>query len=135
MKKHSFSRQRNGFTLIEVMITVVIVAILASIAIPSYSRYVIRAKRSAAQSQMMDIANRQQQFLVANRSYADKTTLIASGYSLPAEVAANYGYTITLPDPTAPPGFLLTFSPTGNQLVDGDLTLDHTGAKTPPEKW
>src|SRR5688500_10359257 len=134
MKKHSFSRQRNGFTLIEVMITVVIVAILASIAIPSYSRYVIRAKRSAAQSQMMDIANRQQQFLVANRNYADKTTLIASGYSLPADVAANYGYTITL-STTAVPGFVLTFTPTGGQAVDGDLTLDHTGAKTPAEKW
>lgn len=133
MKKHSFSRQRNGFTLIEVMITVAIIAILASIAYPSYSRYVIRAKRSAAQSQMMDIANRQQQFLVANRSYADKTTLIASGYSLPAEVAANYGYTITLSADV--PGFVLTFRPTGAQGVDGDLTLDHTGAKTPPEKW
>ncbi|MDQ0570451.1 type IV pilus assembly protein PilE [Variovorax paradoxus] len=135
MTKHSFSRKRNGFTLIEVMITVAIVAILASIAYPSYGRYIIRAKRSAAQAQMMDIANRQQQFLLANRIYADKTTLTASGYSLPAEVAANYGYTITLSDPTAPPAFLLTFSPTGNQQADGDLTLDHTGAKTPADKW
>ncbi len=56
----------------------------------------IRAKRSAAQAQMMEIANRQQQFLLANRSYADKTALTASGYSLPADVAANYDYTITL---------------------------------------
>jgi type IV pilus assembly protein PilE len=136
MKKHLFLQKQNGFTLIEVMITVVIIAILASIAYPSYTRYVIRAKRSAAQAQMMEIANREQQFLIANRGYADKTTLIASGYTLPPEVAANYGYTITLSTAGAPT-FLLTFSPTttGTQAADGDLTLDHTGAKTPADKW
>ncbi|MET3440394.1 type IV pilus assembly protein PilE [Variovorax paradoxus] len=133
MKKLSFSRRRNGFTLIEVMITVVIIAILASIAIPSYQRYVIRAKRSAAQAQMMDIANRQQQFLLANRSYADKTTLAASGYSLPADVAANYDYTITVT--TDVPGFVLTFTPSGAQQSDGNITLDNQGAKTPADKW
>ncbi|MEJ1169894.1 type IV pilin protein [Variovorax sp. CCNWLW235] len=133
MKKLSFSRRRNGFTLIEVMITVAIVAILASIAVPSYNRYVIRAKRSAAQAQMMEIANRQQQFLLANRSYADKTTLTASGYALPADIAANYDYTITVT--TEIPGFVLTFDSRGAQASDGDLTLDNQGAKTPADKW
>ena len=137
MKKHSFPRKRNGFTLIELMITVAIIAILASIAYPSYQQYIIRSKRSAAQAQMMDIANRQQQFLLANRSYATKDALTASGYALPAEVAANYGYTITLQDPTSTevPSFLLTFRPTGSQERDGDLTLDNQGAKTPAGKW
>jgi len=135
MKNTSFLQKRNGFTLIEVMITVVIVAILAAIAIPSYSRYVMRAKRSAAQSQMMEIANRQQQFLLANRRYADKDTLTASGYALPADVAANYGYTITLPAATEVPGYLLTFTPTGSQQPDGALTLDNQGVKTPADKW
>ena len=136
MKKHSFPRRRNGFTLIEVMITVAIVAILASIALPSYSRYVMRAKRSAAQAQMMDIANRQQQFLLANRSYASKDALVASGYALPAEVAANYGFDITLStSATGAPGYLLTFSPTGSQQPDGNLTLDNQGAKAPADKW
>ena len=137
MKKHSFPRKRNGFTLIELMITVAIIAILASIAYPSYQQYIIRSKRSAAQAQMMDIANRQQQFLLANRSYATKDALTASGYTLPAEVAANYGYTITLQDSTSTevPSFLLTFSPTGSQRGDGDLTLDNQGVKTPAGKW
>ena len=91
-----FKTPQKGFTLIELMIAVAIVAILAAIALPSYSSYVVRAKRSAAQSQMMDIANREQQFLLADRSYADQTKLESSGYSLPTDVSANYGYSIAV---------------------------------------
>jgi len=65
----------QGFTLIELMVTVAIVAILAAIAVPNYQQYVIRAKRAAAQSEMMVIANFEQQYLLANRTYADKMDL------------------------------------------------------------
>ena len=54
-------RKQHGFTLIELVITIAVVGILAAIALPSYQQYVIRSKRSAAQAQMMDIANREQQ--------------------------------------------------------------------------
>lgn len=133
MTQHSQARARGGFTLIEVMITVAIVAILASIALPSYRQYIVRSKRSAAQAQMMDIANRQQQFLIANRGYADKTALTASGYALPAEVASNYGYDVTVA--TSPPAFTITFSAINSQVGDGDLGLTSEGVKTPPGKW
>lgn len=124
----------RGFTLIELMITVAIVAILASVAYPSYQQYVIRGKRAAAQAEMMDIANRQQQFLLANRSYASKATLEASGYTLPTEVGANYTYDITL-GTGAVPSFTITFTPTGSQGSDGALGLTDSGAKTPAAKW
>jgi len=134
MTQHSQARTSGGFTLIEVMITVAIVAILASIALPSYRQYVIRAKRSAAQAQMMDIANRQQQFLIANRNYADKTALTGSGYSLPAEVAGNYSYDVTLQE-SGPPTFTITFTAIGSQESDGNLGLTSEGVKTPAGKW
>ncbi|MGJ7498269.1 type IV pilin protein [Variovorax sp. RT4R15] len=127
-------RRANGFTLIELMITVAVVAILAAVALPSYRQYVVRSKRSAAQAQMMDIANRQQQFLLANRNYADKAALEVGAYVLPAEVSANYGYGIVLAT-TAIPAYTLTFTPTGSQAADGALTLNSDGVKTPPEKW
>lgn len=129
----------RGFTLIELMITVAVIGILAAVAFPSYTRYVIRANRSAAQAQMMDIANREQQFLLANRSYVSKVALEASGYFLPTSVSAKYGYTITLNTDLTPvsavPSFSITFAPTGTQASDGDLTLTSEGVKTPLNKW
>src|SRR5260370_30374833 len=85
-----------GFTLIELMITVTVVAILAAIAIPSYRQYIIRGNRSAAESVMMDLANREQQFLLATLSYADTTALTANGYSLPSDVGQNYTWAVTV---------------------------------------
>jgi type IV pilus assembly protein PilE len=124
-------RKQHGFTLIELVITIAIIGILAAIALPSYQQYVIRSKRSAAQAQMMDIANREQQFLLANRSYANKTAL---GYAVPAEVSANYDWDITVGTGTVP-SFTVTFAPKGSQQSDGDLSLTSEGVKSPPNKW
>jgi type IV pilus assembly protein PilE len=125
-------RRAGGFTLIELMITVVIIAILAAVAIPNYRQYVIRGNRSAAQAQMMDIANREQQFLLMNRGYADKTTLEANGYELPEEISEKYDWDVQVPVATI---FTITLTPKGAQAGDVVLTLDNAGNKTPSEKW
>lgn len=126
-------RRSYGVTLIELMITVAIIGILASVAYPSYTSYVQRGYRAEAQAQMMDIASRQQQFLMNSRAYASKSTLEASGYALPSSVSARYSYSITTS--SSPPSFTITFTATGSQQSDGDLTLDSTGTKTPTSKW
>jgi type IV pilus assembly protein PilE len=125
-------RKRSGFSLIELMIALAIIAILASIAIPSYRQYLIRSNRRAAQASLMDIANREHQYFVANRAYADDAEL---GYALPTDVSEHYTFDIVPDNASSPPIFTITFTPQGGQAGDGDLTLNSEGEKTPPEKW
>lgn len=126
--------KQNGFTLIELMVTVAIVGMLASIAYPSYTSYIIKGNRSAAQAQMLDIANRQQQFLLANRAFASTTTLNSSGYTLPSTLTGKYTHAVGVGTGTVP-SFTITFTATGNQTSDGNITLNSDGVKAPAAKW
>ena len=62
-------RTSSGFTLIEVMITVAIVAILAAIAVPSYTEYLQRARITEATSALADMRNKMEQYFQDNRSW------------------------------------------------------------------
>jgi type IV pilus assembly protein PilE len=125
-------KRQAGFTLTELMIVVVIAAILATIAIPSYRDAVRKSDRRAAQSAMLEIANRERQAFVSNRAFQDESEL---AFTLPAELEGKYTYTITVDNDESPPTFVINYDAIGPQEADGDLTLDSAGAKTPAGKW
>ena len=127
------NKRNFGITLVELVVVVAVMSILAGIAIPLYQNQVIKTRRAAAQAEMMQIANLQQQYLLANRSYATHVTLSSNGYTLPSDVGDYYSYTVTVTD--APPGFTITFTPSGSQSSDVTLTANNYGVKTPAEKW
>jgi type IV pilus assembly protein PilE len=118
-----------GFTLIEAVVVMAVAAILAAVAIPNYSEYVMRSHRSAVQSFISDVASRQSQFFVDRRSYA--ATVAALNMTPPAEVAARYAIAIAVV--AGPPaGFQVSATPTGSQATDrcGQLTIDQAGNRT-----
>jgi type IV pilus assembly protein PilE len=125
---------KAGFTLVELVVTMAILAILASIALPSYLEYLKKGRRAAAQSMMMDVAQRQQQYLLDARSYA--SDLATLGVTTPADVSAYYTVTVAGADGT-PPTFTVTATPIAGtaQADDGTLTLDNAGVKSPADKW
>lgn len=121
------AQKQKGFTLMELMITVAIIGILAAVAYPSYIQHTVRANRSAAQSYMIGLANKQEQTMLDSRQY---TTTTSDLLATPIEVSRNYTIAITLPNASA---YTITATPIGTQLARdtkcNKLTLSQTGAK------
>lgn len=113
------------------MVVVAVMGILAAVAYPSYQSYMMRAHRSAAQQFMMDIAARQEQYLVDQRAYAAS---LAALNLTPGSDVSQY-YTVAIPSVTAtPPAYSITATPLPGsaQARDtcGTLTLGSDGSKT-----
>lgn len=79
-------RRAGGFTLLELMIAGVIVAILATIALPSYSRYVLRANRAVARGVLIDLAAKEEVAKLQTQAYAASSFKLLIG----SDVAAYY---------------------------------------------
>ncbi|MBY0446383.1 MAG: type IV pilin protein [Burkholderiales bacterium] len=112
-------RVSRGFTLIEVMITVAIIGILASIAVPQYSDYVTRSRLIEAQSKLSDTRVRLEQFFVNNRTY--------EGFPCTQAAVGNEKFGISCTTQTAT---TFVISATGiNKMAGFGFTLDDLNQK------
>lgn len=116
--------RRGGFSLIELMIVVLIVAILGAVAIPNYRSYILRTHRTDATRVLLDLAGRQERYFFSNNAYTDNIADLGGKTSM-----AGDRYTVSIPSASST-DYTVKAVAIGDQLNDKDcktMSLDRTG--------
>jgi len=132
------SHQKSGFTLIETMVVLVIIAILAAIIYPNYQAQARKSRRGEAMTNMLSIQANYEESNAQSNTYPAPNTL-SSGIPIPN--TANYSYTTRFPTTTT---YVITATAlsTSDQVNDTQSTdscaimsIDNTGLQTPTSCW
>jgi type IV pilus assembly protein PilE len=131
--------KQRGFTLIELMIAVVVIAIIAAVGFPSYQEYVARGKRAEGKSALLRAAQQMERYYSLNNCYPSNTATCGSAASSAAALtaagiqnfsgdqAAGSAYAISVT--TTAQAFTLTATPNYTDTKCGTLTLNNANAK------
>jgi type IV pilus assembly protein PilE len=135
----------SGFTLVELMVTIVIATMLITIAIPSYTSQIRKSKRTDAKTALLDLAGREERYLATNSAYTADPVLLGygpAGTTFPVTLP-NGDYQVSAPvvtaaDPTVSPpvqpGYTLTATAYGpaqtKDTACATFTLDNKGVQS-----
>lgn len=120
-------KSSQGFTLIEMMITVAIIGILAAVAYPTYDEHVKRGNRSEGMALLNDAAARQERYFAQNNVYITATTdadIAKLGISKKSPTSK---YTLSLGSVANDGGYTLTVTPTLSDPKCGNLVFNAIG--------
>jgi type IV pilus assembly protein PilE len=132
--------QLAGFTLVELLVTMVVAATLLAIAVPTYQSQVRKSRRTEARTAVLDLATREERYYSVNNHYS--ASALDLGYSTTDTPITNltvgdgyYQVTVTsvAAAPPAPAGFTVVATAFGQQTKDTTcqtFTVDQTGAQT-----
>jgi type IV pilus assembly protein PilE len=143
------SRATAGFTLVELLVAIIVLAIIVSIAVPSYSNQVRKSHRTEAKTALLDLASREERFFSTNGAYTNDAGQL--GYATSTNntmfqysVGSNYYQVSVCVGANIPTGcaaaqatntaatYLLVAVPLGTQAKDtscANYTLDNTGVQ------
>jgi type IV pilus assembly protein PilE len=126
-------RRTRGFTLLELMIVVMVMAILAAIAVTQYGRYAYRARRADGQELLMRVANAQERYYATFNKYGDDP--VTGDLKLGSATSEKGYYTVTITKTDLTKDYTATAKRVaGNSQakdVCGDLSINSQGVKLP----
>jgi type IV pilus assembly protein PilE len=127
--------QYQGFTLIELMIVVVVIAILSAIALPAYQDSVRKSRRTAAKTAVLDLASREEKFYTTNNAYSATAADLGYGalpLAVPDAATNYYQLSVVVDNTTNPATFTATATAQGDQQNDGcgNFAVNALGVKS-----
>jgi type IV pilus assembly protein PilE len=123
----------KGITLIELLVVIIVVGLLAAIAIPSYTNYMLRARRADAKTALEQLRAAQEMRRAEKGSYLTDLAALRTTWGGPGVTSGDYNITMPVATATTYTGTATPF--TSRQTPDGPLTIDQDGVKTPADKW
>lgn len=128
MRRQALAGRAAGFSLIELMIVVGVIAILAAIAYPNYREYVINSRRAAAAACLQEKAQLMERHYTTNLTYVG-----ANPGGCDPEINGFYTFSVPAASPTTVRTFVLQAVPVTGRQNDpkcGTLTINHQGVRT-----
>lgn len=136
------ARDTGGYTLMELLVTMVILGILASVAVPAYTAQVRKSRRTDARTAVLDIAGREERLFSTTTSYSSTPSDLGygvAGATFPMTVGDGYYSVAVNVVPAAPPNqpatFTITATPVAGKGQDRDsqcatFTVDQAGKQS-----
>ncbi len=120
-------RSEKGITLIELLVVVVIVGILAAVAIPAYTNYLVRARRADPKVGLEQLRASQEMYRAERGSYSTSLTQLVTSFGVSANPVGDYNLSFVVANANS---FTATATPfTSRQSSDGWLSINNNGVK------